>query len=251
MDNYFLEKDLTFISEGCECEEEHHYTYANQEAWKLYLGYYNPQKTPININTDKIVVKKIKYKIEYHHNINFKVIKNDHSMYFIPTLLTNHIIYEDKRYNLIQFHEHTSSENRIDDKIYPMEFHFVHEHIDTLGEKHHVVLALLVDITNEPKKSLKFTNGLFNYENDEEVILNLSHLNYLNEKQSYIFLGSLTTPPFTPGYYFIVHNNNLAIMDVDFLKFQSMYINNKANELSFYNKNRYVEDNYLNIFITK
>ena len=75
MENPILSQNLNFISEGCECEDTE-YTYANQEAWKTYEGYYSPYKTPINIITNKIHTKKLKFEIKYTKNSSFKVIKN-------------------------------------------------------------------------------------------------------------------------------------------------------------------------------
>jgi len=52
------------------------------------------------------------------------------------TIEVNHIengrlVFDNKTYNLAQFHFHTPSEHRIDDEFFPMEVHFVHK---TAGE---------------------------------------------------------------------------------------------------------------------
>ena len=45
--------------------------YKNQEEWKTYQNYYSTIRTPININTSRVIDScKHKFKINYNNNVD-------------------------------------------------------------------------------------------------------------------------------------------------------------------------------------
>ena len=150
-------------------------------------------------------------------------------------------------------HFHTSSENRIDGLISPMEVHFVNEHISDDNISEIVALGLIIDVSKSGRHTLGFTDGLFN-KPDQNITLDLSGLNKLSNGRNFSFLGGLTAPPFTIQFQWYLCTyldyKFLQIKKEDFLTFQELFGNNKANDISTYNENRFVETkNYLSVMI--
>lgn len=238
-------------------DEKVEYSYADQEEWKKFIGYYSALRLPIDVKTDLIKdnVKKLSYSFSYSQHTKGVIVVNSHSRYFIPYGKDSYIDFSDEyskeRYFLEQFHFHTFAENRVDGLIAPMELHLVHRS----ESNNFLVLGLLLDITNKENKALPFTIDLFNHLNDETITLDLSYLNKLQNTKTFCFHGSLTSPPFLPNdikWLLIPYTETkkrLAILDKDFNIFNTEFINNKANELSFYQDNRYAEPlNYLSVY---
>lgn len=245
--NNIIGQNLTCLGEGCNISEE--YSYNNQELWKTG-AYYSVDRAPIDILTNKISSVNKDFKIKYGSENLGEIAINQNSRYFIPlTIGESYIKYDNIKYYLVQFHLHHSSENRINGVISPLEFHFVHESND--GKV--LVFSLLINITNNKNKAMPWTKGLFSYENEENIILDLSTLNHLSHETCYLFQGSLTTPPFNINNQWIVFsyldNKDLLIYKEDFDIFALDYPNNKANDLSPYQKNRYSKpENYLSVY---
>ena len=229
------------------------WSYDDQESWKQFPNYYSTMKTPINIKTNKVYFKKNNININYVNNVKgFKVI--DHNTpYFLLEQKdnNNYILYNDDKYKLIQFHFHNSSENTINDVYYPVEVHFVHTFYDPIKKiTKYIAVALLLQKTD--KKGLNITKNFFNNMNYTEINLNLEIFNKLTCNSYYNFIGTVTTPPFvqnvsfnlfTPEY---TKNINLTINETDYDEFVSKFFNNKDNNLSKYNENRYnLNDNFL------
>lgn len=236
-------------------DETHSWTYANQDEWKQFIGYYSALRAPIDIITDKVKSKDYDYSFHYKTEVG-KLNINEHSIYFVPSELNSYVKFKGKRYYLSQFHFHTSAENRLNGMIAPMELHLVHATVDT---NEFFALALLLNFNSDSSKTLGFINELFsNLENTEDFSLDLSYLNRLETSRTYHFVGSLTGPPFLPANidFFLISytetSKHLSIYEPHFVTFLNRYVNNKSNEISKYNDNRYAEaDNYLSIHRVK
>ncbi len=102
------------------------------------------------------------------------------------------------KYELLQFHFHSPSENQVNGKSYPMEIHFVHkDQHGTFG-----VLGVFVEVGDEnialreiwsrlPKKGGEAFQS-------REIVINGNDL-LPRERDYYRFVGSLTTPPCSEG----------------------------------------------------
>lgn len=238
--NFLLK--ITKLDEGIG-ERNIDWEYSDQENWKKYVGYYGVTRSPINILTNNTINVNVKLKFHYLDEIRGNFTIDTHSIYFRPEELNCYIELNEKKYYLNQIHCHNSSENRINNLIAPCEFHFVHSTID--GKI--LVLGLLVNVTNNVEKIIPFSRTYFNCKNNENSFLNLSYLNKLIKSKIYYFVGSLTTPPFLPlnvkwlVISYTQSKRKLNILEDDYLRFVSMFPNNKSNEISYYNSNRYTE----------
>lgn len=129
-----------------------------------------------------------------------------------------------KRYELVQFHFHKPSEERINGKTYDMVAHLVHKDYDG---RLAVVAVLLDQGTEHP-----LFNTLWAYlplqknvESRPDVSIDLARL--LPEKRDYYtFMGSLTTPPCSEGVTWLVMKEPLQVSPEQIGIFGHLYRNN-------------------------
>lgn len=112
--------------------------------------------------------------------------------------------FDDKPYELKQFHFHTPSEHTLDGKHAPMEMHMVHQNQD--GSL--AVVGILFSEGDAPNENFaKIVANLPNSKGEEkhledirlELDVHLPDHNY-----AYHYLGSLTTPPCSEGVQWLV-----------------------------------------------
>jgi len=78
--------------------------YLNQEEWKTYQNYYTVLKSPINIDSSKVIKScKSDFAIKYKNTI-FLVVKHGGIPYLYPLTEDNYVLYENTKYTLINFH---------------------------------------------------------------------------------------------------------------------------------------------------
>ncbi|MCP4635033.1 MAG: carbonic anhydrase family protein [Methyloversatilis sp.] len=129
-----------------------------------------------------------------------------------------------KRYELVQFHFHKPSEERVNGKVYDMVAHLVHKDLD--GNL--AVVAVLLDRGTEHP----LFNTLWAYlplqknvESRPDVSIDLAKL--LPEKRDYYtYMGSLTTPPCTEGVTWLVMKDPLQLSPEQIGIFGHLYRNN-------------------------
>jgi len=129
-----------------------------------------------------------------------------------------------KRYDLIQFHFHRPSEERVNGRSYDMVVHLVHKNDDgNLA----VVAVLLERGTEHPViqsiwNSMPLEKGA---EVTSEVAINLANL--LPENRAYwTYMGSLTTPPCSENVLWMVLKQAVQISPEQVSIFSRMYRNN-------------------------
>lgn len=124
------------------------------------------------------------------------IINDGHTLQInMPKNTSNeYITVNNNRYQLIQLHFHTPSENLINGKSFPIEIHFVHQDEDgnlaVVGVmikqgKYNRALEELIDELPKSKQALKVSNKL---------LIDVNNL-LPQDKLYYSFNGSLTTPP--------------------------------------------------------
>ncbi len=175
------------------CKKVVKYNYKESNLWG---NIYNINFTPVNIIKSNCLPINKNFIINYSYTHNYKIIVNNNSRYLVPILSCPYIIYDNELYNLIQFHIHHNSENKINNEIFKMEIHFVHKNKN--GKI--LVLGFLLDIGEE---SL-FDEEIFKYKTSSNIHLNLSKLNIFENLPCYFFEGTLTTPPFTNNVQWIL-----------------------------------------------
>lgn len=135
----------------------------------------------------------------------FGVIDNGHTVQ-ANLAAGNAIELGGRRFELVQFHFHRPSEERIDGRQFEMSVHLVHK--DEQGRL--AVVAILIDKGHEktvPQPAVqKVWNNLPLEKNEESaarVPLDLSEL-LPADRRYFTYMGSLTTPPCTEGVQWVV-----------------------------------------------
>jgi carbonic anhydrase len=235
--------------------------YTNQEEWKKFQNYYSVTRAPININSKKVIkTKNNNLKIKYTKS-KFTIAKYGGIPYAYPIDKKNYVIFNNKKFILINYHLHNSSENTIDNVFNEVEIHFVNLHIDVeSGVNEILVVSLLLNSTN--KKGLEITeldyktlSENINYETE----FDMSIFNSLTKNEHYNFIGSLTVPPFTQNFNWFLFSPKLTnticlkINKTFFDNFDFFFQNCKANEQSIYNSSRQINEkhNFLAIKLIK
>ena len=132
---------------------------------------------------------------------------------------SNQLLVNGKPYDLIQFHFHTPSENRINGTSFPMEVHLVHKN----AEDQLAVVAVMITsgVPNQliDQMPVPATKGQY-------AMSSGAHINPMmllpNDRRSYTFSGSLTTPPCTQNVGWIVLKTPLFVSGATLTKFQKI-----------------------------
>lgn len=227
----------------CRCFHTANWSYDNQHDWTQYKNYYSVNKTPINVNTSVVIKDNNKISIHYSNKQLVYSIPNNKYIEYVCETEDSYLLYNNKKYILDQFHFHNSSENTKDGVYYPLECHFVHKYTDEItNDVSTLVIGLLFKISDINSSEITH-NIVENF--DSRVIFNLQIYNDLIKNKYYQFIGSLTVPPFTPNiiwnlfFYDDIENNiYLNISNKDYDNYLKFFSNNKANFLSYVNKNR-------------
>ncbi len=138
----------------------------------------------------------------------FRVLDNGHTIE-VRVGGGNSIEVQGRRFDLVQFHFHRPSEERIDGRQFDMVAHLVHR--DPEGRL--AVVAVLLDRGSAHPLVQSVWNHLPLDKNDEVAaspLLDLSHL-LPADRRYYAFMGSLTTPPCTEGVLWLVMQQPVPI----------------------------------------
>ena len=127
-----------------------------------------------------------------------------------------------KTYQLLQFHFHSLSENKVEGSYFPLEAHLVHQGADgSLA----VVSVLFEEGAGNPllERLWGFTPSKVNSTTTVTTSsINVSDL--LPESADYYgFTGSLTTPPCTEGVKWMVLQNPVTVSPAQIAKFRSFF----------------------------
>ncbi len=132
----------------------------------------------------------------------FRVIDNGHTIQ-VNVDPGNSIMIQGRRFDLVQFHFHRPSEERINGRQSDMVAHLVHK--DAEGKL--AVVAVLLDQGDIPHPMIQLVwNSLPLEKNTEQYSPVMMDLNLLlpTQRQYYTYMGSLTTPPCSEGVLWMV-----------------------------------------------
>ncbi len=150
----------------------------------------------------------------------FRVIDNGHTIQ-VNLDGGNSIEVQGRRYDLLQFHFHRPSEERIDGRQFDMVAHLVHQ--DTEGRQ--AVVAVLLDRGSAHPLVQTVWNNLPLERGSEVAVrgtLDLSHL-LPADRRYFTYMGSLTTPPCSEGVLWMVLQQPVPIATDQIGVFSRLY----------------------------
>ena len=203
-----------------------HWDYAGSggpEAWGQMQPEYSKcstgtRQSPIDIRGG-IAVDLEPIKFDYRPS-GFSVIDNGHTVQ-VNVEPGNSITITGKRYELVQFHFHRPSEERVNGRQYDMVAHLVHKDVD--GKM--AVVAVLLDRGSAQAIVQAVWNNLPLEKGDEVhagTRIDLSQL-LPEDKRYYTYMGSLTTPPCSEGVLWMVMKQPVPISVEQVAIFSRLY----------------------------
>ena len=214
-------------------QAEHHWSYSGDTGptqWAALESDYSAcgvgkMQSPIDIH-DSAAKKRALPAIAFDYKPSpLKIVDNGHTVQ-VDYAPGSFITVQSKRYELVQFHFHKPSEEKINGKSADMVVHLVHRDRD--GKL--AVVAVLLDAggpnplidtlwKNVPKEKGK--------EQDVQgVEVNAADLLPGSRAAYYTFAGSLTTPPCSEGVTWFVLKTPTAISKVEIAQFARLYPTN-------------------------
>ncbi|MBC7699015.1 MAG: carbonic anhydrase family protein [Massilia sp.] len=153
----------------------------------------------------------------------FRVIDNGHTVQ-VNLDAGNNITVSGRRYELVQFHFHRPSEERINGRQYEMVAHLVHK--DAQGRL--AVVAVLLDQGKEHPMVQLVWNSLPLEKSTEQASPVMLDMNLMlpEQRQYYTYMGSLTTPPCTEGVLWMVMKQPATLSPYQASVFSRLYANN-------------------------
>ena len=179
------------------------------------------RQSPIDIRDGiKVDLSPIQFR---YKPAQFRIIDNGHTVQVV--LAENSINVMGKDYELVQFHFHKPSEEKVNGRAFDMVVHLVHRSDD----KQLAVVAVLLEKGVEHPVIQTLWNYLPLEKNVDvyppNVAIDLNQL--LPEKKDYFtYMGSLTTPPCSEGVLWMVFKNPVAVSPDQVSIFSKLYKNN-------------------------
>ncbi len=206
--------------------------YSAQETWGDDCQLDSIQ-SPININEKEVVDDDSKFSFE---SIDYKTIESTSVSYVnnfsisTPTLDNGNITVKINgtifTYKILNIHFHLNSEHTINDKLYDMEMHIVHENTNSSDINNlHMVIGYIFEAKenyddNDFLKSIGFNTG--------NTVSNVKVKDIVKKEKVYYYKGSLTTPPCTEDVNWVVIEDIKKMSKRQFDKFEE-YVK-KINE---------------------
>jgi len=176
------------------------------------------RQSPIDIR-DGIAVQLDPIQFDYRPS-GFRVIDNGHTVQ-VNVEPGNGIVVQGRRYELLQFHFHRPSEERINGRQFEMVAHLVHKDPD--GKL--AVVAVLMDQGKGHPLIQQVWNNLPLERNTEQAGMSQMDLSLLlpEQRQYYTYMGSLTTPPCSEGVLWMVMKNPATMSREQIAIFGKLY----------------------------
>jgi len=176
------------------------------------------RQSPIDIR-DGIKVELDAVQFDYKPSA-FKVLDNGHTVQ-VNVAPGNAIEVMGQRYELVQFHFHRPSEERINGKPFDMVAHLVHKS----EQGRLAVVAVLLEKGSAQPVVQSVWNNLPLEKGDEIAARAPIDLNQLlpRERGYYTYMGSLTTPPCSEGVLWMVMKQPVTISDEQIGIFARLY----------------------------
>lgn len=162
----------------------------------------------------------------YHDGVQ-GLFNNGHTVQ-VQCVRGSHIVFEDKRYALAQFHFHHPSEHTVEGKPLAMELHLVHQHLRS-GEI--AVVAVLIDVGEDdnPRYAPIFDHLPRHISDKTQATpIRFDPSALLPDERShfYAYAGSLTTPPCSENVRWFVLGTPVRLSQKQVDGFVHLYANN-------------------------
>ncbi|WP_392552616.1 carbonic anhydrase family protein [Orbus wheelerorum] len=175
-------------------------------------------QSPVNISgAIKAQIGQLK---THYGQTSGEIVNNGHTVQITEKNPNDYVIVNGERYDLVQFHFHSPSENKINGKSYPMEGHFVHANKN--GDL--LVMAVMFDEGAENTSAEQLLSLLSEQENNPTNFDSINIASFLPKDKSYYrFSGSLTTPPCSEGVTWIVLKHPMTLSKTEIDKFSHAF----------------------------
>ncbi|RZS63310.1 carbonic anhydrase [Sphaerotilus mobilis] len=152
--------------------------------------------------------------------VPFGVIDNGHTIQ-VNVAPGNAIEVNGRRFDLVQFHFHRPSEERINGRQFDMDVHLVHK--DPQGRL--AVVAVLIQQGRQHPLVQAIWNNLPLEKNEEQRALGTLDLTQLlpEDRRYYTYMGSLTTPPCSEGVLWMVFKQPVTVAPEQLAIFSRLY----------------------------
>jgi carbonic anhydrase len=176
------------------------------------------RQSPIDIR-DGLAVDLEPVRFDYQAS-RFGVIDNGHTVQ-VNVAQGNAIEVGGKRFELLQFHFHRPSEERIDGRQFEMSVHLVHK--DDQGRL--AVVTVLLDKGSAQPALQRVWNNLPLEKNEELAARTALDINELlpADRRYYTYMGSLTTPPCSEGVQWVVMRQPVTVAPEQIELFARIY----------------------------
>jgi carbonic anhydrase len=151
-----------------------------------------------------------------------------------------HITISGVRWDLQQFHWHTPSEHELEGEKTPLEMHFVHRRVP---DGAFLVLAVLMKRGERNRALEPMFRDLFEEENETRDVSGVRVPALLpDERESFRYTGSLTTPPFTEPVEFVVFADPTSVSRRQIGAFQKLFPHGNSREVQPLNGREVLSD---------
>jgi carbonic anhydrase len=192
-----------------------HWHELNPEFKQCGLG---ERQSPIDIR-DGIPVELDPIQFDYKLSA-FRVIDNGHTVQ-VNVESGNRIVVNGRRYDLVQFHFHRPSEERLNGKQFEMVAHLVHKDLEG---KLAVVAVLIEEGKGHPIVQQVWNNLPLEKRTEQAGLQGLDLLQLLPSDRRYVtYMGSLTTPPCTEGVLWMVLKTPVSVSPQQIAIFSRLY----------------------------
>jgi carbonic anhydrase len=184
------------------------------------------EQSPIDIELADIKVDKTVENVKINYSpTTLTVMNNGHTIQANDASRKNSIMVDGKEYKLVQMHFHKPSENQINGQNFAMEGHLVHKN----SKGGLAVLGFLIKEGSENKELAEIWTKLPKEETKDDVKLDkpVDLVNLLpEEKKSFRYNGSLTTPPCSEGVKWIVLETPIELSKEQIAAFGAIFHDN-------------------------
>jgi len=178
------------------------------------------RQSPIDVEVNSAIQAKLEA-LQFSYNaVQPEVVNNGHTIQ-VNYAAGSHVRIAGKEYELLQFHFHTPSENKLAGRSFPMEMHMVHKSAD--GKLAVVAVFIETGRENEVLKAAWERMPMHAGERQKLADVKLSASQLLpNNKEYAQFNGSLTTPPCSEGVKWVVLKTPIQVSKTQLAKFQTV-----------------------------